>query len=272
MKNKDAALRVALAFSLNPHVESVALAGSSAAGKSDENSDVDLYVYGEILPDDAFRAAVAKKFADPQTVQVGNRFWEPGDDWVDAQTGVEFDIMYRNTLWIEERIESVLGRCEPSLGYTTCLVRNVVCSEILYDRNGFLSALKERASVPYPEALRKAIIAHNHFVVRRLNTSYLHQLELAVLRKDRFGVLNRTDEILKSYFDILFALNRVYHPGEKRLLTYVRELCPLVPDRFETKFGHLMHSLGKPGDKTYEAANGLVCALEDLLESEGELP
>lgn len=66
-----------------------------------------------------------------------------------------------------------------------------------------------------PEPLRRNIIAHNHPVLRRIITSYFHQIEAAVHRQDVVSIHHRLAALVASYFDVLFALNRVLHPGEK---------------------------------------------------------
>ena len=35
--------------------------------------------------------------------------------------------------------------------------------------------------------------------------------------------------LVASYFDILFAFNRMSHPGEKRLIEQAARLCPRLP-------------------------------------------
>ncbi len=47
------------------------------------------------------------------------------------------------------------------------------------------------------------------------NASYLDQIKLAVKRNDPISVNHRIAAFMASYFDIIFALNKVYHPGEK---------------------------------------------------------
>jgi len=130
----ELAAEVAAGFgSLGP-VTAVAMAGSRVAGNPDDRSDVDLYVYAsESLPI-ADRVAIADQFAHRR--EIGNSFWEPGDEWIDARTGMHVDVMYRTPVWIEEQLNRVLVRHEASTGYSTCLWHNVLHSTPLFDRAG----------------------------------------------------------------------------------------------------------------------------------------
>ena len=47
--------------------------------------------------------------------------------------------------------------------------------------------------------------------------SFDAQIEKAENRKDFVSVNHRVTEFLASYFDIIFALNEMTHPGEKRM-------------------------------------------------------
>jgi hypothetical protein len=69
---------VAAAFAGLPGVVAVALAGSGVTGIADEQSDVDLYVYASAPLAMEDRITVATNFAT--RVEVGNDFWEPGDE------------------------------------------------------------------------------------------------------------------------------------------------------------------------------------------------
>ncbi len=214
----DVARGLARQFSSHPQVKAVALGGSSATGMGDDASDVDLYIY---LVDDLTlveRQRVAERQADPASVEVGNAFFEPSDEWVHAETRVAVDLMYRRTVWIEDQIAHVMDRHEASLGYTTCFCHNVATSVLLCDRDGWLARCQDKARGPYPEPLRRAILAKNLPVLATARASYAAQIVGAMRRGDKVAVNHRIAAFLASYFDALFAANRRLHPGEKRLL------------------------------------------------------
>jgi predicted nucleotidyltransferase len=216
-------------FSSLPQVEAVALAGSRTGDFGDANSDVDLYVYvTEEIPL-AMRAEIA---AGSPRAEIGNATWEPGDEWVDSESGMPVDVMYRQVRWIEEQLDRVLVHHQASVGYSTCFWYNVVHSEVLFDRARWFAELQRRADRPYPPELRRAIIAKNYPLLRRKQSSYLHQIELAVKRDDVVSVTHRVTALLASYFDVLFAVNELPHPGEKRLLRHASR-CPKLPGDME---------------------------------------
>jgi hypothetical protein len=157
------------------------------------------------------------------------RYWGPGDEWLSAATGIHVDAIYFDAGWMEAQVERVLVRHEASLGYTTCFWHTVRGSTMLEDPRGWFAALQERCRVDYPEELRRNIVAFNHPVLRGVIPAYAHQLEKAVKRRDLVSVNHRLAGLLASYFDIVFAVNRVPHPGEKRLIEAAVGSCPRLP-------------------------------------------
>lgn len=215
---------LAARFGRLPQVVAVALAGSHGAGAGDARSDFDLYVYALREIPVAFRRSLAGPAGE-----IGNRFWEPGDEWTDPATGARVDVMYRSPVWIEDRLDRVLVRHEASIGYSTCFWFNVLHSEALFDPRKWYRELQRRAGGPYPEELRRAIVAKNHPILRANRSSYRTQIELALARDDRVSMHHRVTALLASFFDIWFAVERQPHPGEKRLLNHLpREWAELV--------------------------------------------
>src|ERR1017187_4552261 len=245
--------RVAERFGGLPQVLAVALGGSRGAGLQDASSDVDLYVYtlGDIPLE--FRRELGGAGSE-----IANRFWEPGDEWLDAASGLHFDIMYRSPSWIEDQLARVLVRHEASLGYTTCFWYNIIHSHAIVDPRGWYAALQQRARVPYPLGLRRAIVEKNLPVLRRNRSSYRAQIARALERNDLVSCQHRVTALLASVFDIAFALERMPHPGEKRLLDYLpKALAELVRGVIEA------------GADLLERIDNLLDAVEERIEAQG---
>jgi hypothetical protein len=261
---------VAYRYHSLPQVEAVTLAGSQTTGMADVDSDLDMYVYVRAEIPLARRAEIAR--ASAEYVEVDNRFWEPGDEWIEKDSGLHVDIMFRATHWIEEQLDRVLRRYEASVGYTTCLWYNVLTSQALYDRNGWFLAFQQGADQEYPEPLKRAIIAKNHPVLRRNASSYMYQIRRAVELEDLVSVNHRVAALLASYFDILFAVNEMPHPGEKRLIKIASEKCEKVPRRMGRGVKELIDALSQSNRGVVQKAEALVDGVDSLLIAEGLFP
>jgi hypothetical protein len=262
---------IAAAYGALPDVVAVAVAGSLAVGTADPASDVDLYVSAPQPPPIPLRAEIAARFA--RVSEVGNTAWEPGDEWLDARTGRHIDVIYRAPAWIEEQLARVLVRHEAATGYSTCFWHNVLHSSSLVDPTGWYGRLRDGARQPYPAALKQAIIARNHPILRPALSSYLRQIEHAVARADAVSVQHRVSALLASSFDILFAVNELPHPGEKRQLRVALEHCRKLPPGLEAALTRLLSTPAAPATPVVVArANALVDGLDALLAAEGLLP
>jgi len=261
--------RVAAQYGVLPGVEAVVLAGSQTNLVSDAGSDMDLCVYlrSDLSLND--RRAVAEESG--RDVEVGNCFFEPGDEWIDENTDIHVDVMFRRTDWIEAQLERVLDRCEASVGYSTCFWHNVRSSRLLFDRQGWFAALHAKAQRPYPEPLRRAVVAKNFPLMRGNLSSYTHQLEVAVRRGDWVSVNHRMAALLASYFDILFAINRLPHPGEKRLVQIAEARCTCLPEAMKMRVESLVSAAASPHGEVLERVHALIDGLDTLLRSEGLL-
>ena len=260
------AQRVGEQFAAIGEVEAVALAGSRAAQLADPQSDVDLYVYASRIIPESLRADVAR---NAQRSEIGNSFWEPGDEWVDSTTGTRVDVMFRTTSWIEDQLNRILRRHEASVGYSTCFWYNVRNSRPLFDRAGWFRTIQERANPPYPEELKRAIVAKNHPILRTNMSSYLHQIELALQRNDAVSVNHRVAALLASYFDIVFAVNEQPHPGEKRLVYFAQALCPQLPAGMVERVGAVLSAL--PDRDVVRHTNTMLDGLDTFLDRTGLL-
>lgn len=267
----EVARQIAADFGQLPEVTAVVLAGSVGGGHADAGSDIDLYVYSDISVVMAQREALIQRRASQYALD--NRFWETGDEWIEADSGIAVDVIFRQPQWITDQLERVLTRQEASTGYSTCFWYNVLHSTALLDHGDWYSQLQKRAQQPYPEALVKAIIAKNHPLLRDLMLSaYSHQLEKAVKRGDLVSVNHRVAALLASYFDIVFALNRLLHPGEKRLLSLVETHCHKRPVKMREDVTALLRAVGIGDKSVLDAMENLIDHLDELLAGEGLLP
>jgi predicted nucleotidyltransferase len=221
LRSRQPLNQLAQRFAECDSVMAVALAGSRGAGAGDPHSDFDLYVYTSAEIPVEFRRELLGERAE-----IDNRFWEPGDEAM--VEGRRLDVMYRSPQWMEEQLDRILVRHEAAIGYTTCFWFNVLHSEPLWDGRGWFQRLQQRADVPYPEELRRAIVAKNWPILRRNQSSYRRQIELAIERDDAVSVHHRVTALVASFFDVWFALGREPHPGEKRLLTHLPEPWALL--------------------------------------------
>lgn len=246
-------------------VEALALGGSRAGDAFDESSDYDVYLYctGPV-PEEARRDILARYC---RVVEIGNHFWEYEDN-CRLNDGTDIDILYRDLDAFTEEVAEVVERFQPRNAYTTCLWHNLLTCRVLYDRDGRLTRAKERFSVPYPPRLRENIMARGRKLLHEAMPAYDGQLIKAVRRGDLVSVNHRAAAFVETYFDFLFALNGVTHPGEKRLIPLCRARCRVLPARFEENldqlFQDLYHAPGRVADDLCAIAAGLeaVCPPE----------
>lgn len=257
--------KIAACFAQLPQVEAVAVGGSQAAGTANAQSDTDIYIYTQTDLSRETRYGIGREFAD--TVQIID-FWGPGMEWVDRETGMHMDIVFFGAEWMADQVERVLTRHEAGLGYTTCFWHTMRVSRPVYDRQGWLARLHERAQAPYPDELVRAIVTLNFPVLRDVFPSYRTQIAKAASRDDLVSLNHRTAALLASYFDILFAVNRQTHPGEKRLLATAEQVCPNRPPNMRTHVTALLDAtVHQPGEAA-RCVDALVDELETLLKGE----
>ena len=272
--NKKASRHFVLANKIVEHfkvvtcVEAIALGGSQTSGKLDKHSDIDLYIYSnEVIPLSTRQSIVKKLGASKANLNL--TFWDLGDEWLDLETGIEVDIIYWDQSWIEGQLERVLVSHQASMGYSTCFWHTILNSNLLFDRQGWFMKLQEKCRQPYPEQLKWAIIAKNHPVLRSVIPSYYVQIKKAIARRDLISINHRLAALFASYFDVLFAINEVMNPGEKRVLKFVLEQCSKVPIDFQSQVENVLQRAATADDMLLDQLNELLDSLDDLLTEEG---
>lgn len=233
-------------------VKAIAFGGSCTAKTSDSASDIDVYIFvnKDISVDE--RTNLIKKYSS--RYETGGEYFGSGDEFYVDKLNKQLDVMYWNSEWFENIVDNIWIKRYPANGYTTAFLYTLKNFEIIYDPKNWLKNLKDKINTEYPVELQRNIIHRNLMLLMdKPFASYYEQLEKAVQRNDINSINHRTAAFLASYFDIIFALNKLLHPGEKRLVNYALKNCKLLPDNFEKDVNEL--AAGKISTKLITAKN-----------------
>ena len=217
----------------------VALAGAHAKGTADQDSDIDLYIFAERARPYAQRLELICSIADPGTTPwVDSSFdaapWGGGMDF--TYQGPPVEVVGRTLT----RMDQVIADCQEgkfeiipatwtSNGYYSFIyLCELSFIKPIWDPDGVLAAYQQRTAA-YPDPLRQAII--KTFLGRAGTWMGNFHYESAIRRGD---ILFTAPIVLHTVMDmvqVVFALNRVYFTGDKKLEHALSEM-PYCPEAF----------------------------------------
>ena len=87
--------------------------------------------------------------------------------------------------------------------------------------------------------------------------SFDMQIKKAENRGDLVSVNHRVAEFLASYFNIIFALNEMPHPGEKRMQSICSKECKVLPNNFDENLKRLFDGMFR---------NNISSVISDMVE------
>ncbi|WP_406038625.1 DUF4037 domain-containing protein [Succinimonas sp.] len=247
----------------------VAIGGSLASGEGTPSSDMDIYVFvRKDLP-----AEVREKLIKPLSsrYETGGDYFGPGDEFLYDAMNRECDVMYWSTAWFTDTVKSSWERCQPQNGYTTAFLYTLKNFVIVYDTDGWLASLRDMVQGEYPEDLMRNIVSRNLMLMKdKPFSSYYEQIEKAVRKNDLVSVNHRIAAFLASYFDALFAMNRIFHPGEKRQVSHALKYCSRLPADFRECLDELLGT-GTSADRQLEILERMFASLKKVWqEIQGE--
>ena len=229
-------------FSKIPEIEAILLAGSHSTGTNDKNSDYDVYIYSYSSIPIAKRKLITDRYF--KYIELSNTYWEEEDDGI-LFDDTEVEFIYRNIDFIDNSLNRTLIKCEADIGYTTCIWYNLKNSIIIYDKSNKLAEIKAKYDIEYPDKLRNNIIEKNFNYV---------------------SLNHRLAAFLASYFDIIFAYNKCPHPGEKKILKFIKDNNLLVPVDMEQNILNAFNYAGTNNPKLLTELDNLNNNLIDLLK------
>jgi len=243
-------------------VEAIALGGSRAAEHFDPTSDYDVYLYCTGPVDEQVRRDILGIYCS--VIEIGNHYWEYEDNCI-LKNGIPIDILYRNLDAFCADVSEVVEKFQPRNGYTTCMWHNLLTCKILFDRSGRLTEAKDRFQVEYPDQLQENIVLHNYRLIQASMPAYRTQIAKALKRQDLVSINHRIAAFLESYFDILFAVNKRTHPGEKQLIRLCKESCQILPEDFEENLSKLFYHMYTSPELVNEDIARLIGQLQRIL-------
>jgi hypothetical protein len=201
-------------FKTIPEVEAIVLGGSRGKQQGDAWSDYDIYVYTKKPIDVAIRKEIIEPFV--RLMEYNHQFFETEDDGI-LNNGIGIEFIYRNLADFESMMVRLFDG-QVNRGYSTCFLDNLLTTKIIYDPKGTYKSLQNAYRFKDKTALYQQIIKQNIPLLYGTQPNYLDQIEKAVKRGDIVAINHRLTEYFSLFFDTLFAINQINHPGEKRML------------------------------------------------------
>lgn len=241
-------------------VKAIALGGSGVNNTSDNLSDIDVYIFIEKDIAVKNREKLVKQYSSKY--EVGGEYFGSGDEFFVDKLNRQLDVMYWNVNWFESIVKNTWFKYYPSNGYTTAFLFTLNNFQIIYDKDNWLKTIQDSIQTKYPHELKQNIIKRNMMLLKdKPFASYYEQIKKAINRNDIVSINHRISAFMASYFDIIFAVNELLHPGEKRLVKYAKDNCQILPDNFEENINKL---LVQPNSETLNILDDMVESLRQV--------
>jgi hypothetical protein len=225
--------RIVMALGDLPSVAAIALGGSTATDLADDVSDFDVYVYyHQPLASSAERTVRLRPLAEAGTLQVGIPTFGL-EDHLYVQ-GKLVELVYLDLDRLIAEVDRAYSQGLSSEGYTTGLLYILFRNQVFHDATGEVTALRARLQAAYPEPTRTRLLRELPELLRY----YLELLRISQRRDDLLFVQHMRYSIQTIFFNLLFALNRQYHPGGKRLLIHAQR-CVIRPPNLAARWGYI---------------------------------
>lgn len=220
--------RLIAEFQSIEQVTAIAMAGSKFSNYQDDLSDININIYyTEFIPSET-RNQILMKFSESMELDC------PGEVQTDhcllRDFPIELDLCYLDIEEIEKQLITVINEACVTRYNSTRIAYFVHYSNIVFDRHQQLSTLKQKYTSQYPDLLRQKIVQIQYPLLKSNSKSYYISFERALERRDRIHISSLLNDYLKSYLDLLFAINRQFYPIEKRIIQIMEESCPLIPN------------------------------------------
>ena len=250
--------KIAPVFTTNPKVEACFVFGSAALGISDQYSDLELaFIWSQLPPAEELQATAQS---------VGVKGWEIEPYGEAKQAWLEqfylYDMKVEAGHWAQDTIDNivtdVVERHDVSqnglLFEKQAIVSHLQRAVVLYGKD-IIKPWQNRLS-SYPEELAVAMV-QKHLKFRPFDGQQIltERLEIPMLYENNCA-------IVRWLLNLLFGLNRMYHPGYKWTRYWVAEMN-IKPPEFFARLERVFQSDAVIGTKDLRQ---LVEEIFDLVE------
>ncbi|MFM7426776.1 MAG: DUF4037 domain-containing protein [Elainella sp.] len=223
------ARRMAPDFIANPKVGAAFVFGSAALGFSDQYSDLELgFVWSE-LPSASELQATAQR--------VGVRNWQiesygaTGQAWLEQYDldGMKVEAGHWASTTLDGIVTDVVERydvTQQGLLFEKQTVASHLQNAVVLHGEALINRWQDQLS-PYPEELAVAMVQ------QQLKFRPFHGQEILAERNEIPLLYENHSAIVRWLLNLLFGLNRIYHPGFKWTSYWVNAMALKPPDLFQ---------------------------------------
>jgi hypothetical protein len=255
----------------------IALGGAHAKGVDDAESDIDLYVFAR----DILSAEERRRLCEAFGID-GASLTAWGDDAEFVQAGTDFyfqgkkiECWFRNV----DYIDAILAECQAGIVkhslltwtvmgfYNHCTLSDLHNMWPIDDPHGILARWKSEVGI-YPPKLREAIISRYTRAAQFWPDNFHYKS--AVERADAIYTAGIVQQVIHNLIQIVFALNRAYFPGDKKLAVAMDHLA-LKPERFTERIHRLLFPGTEPDPAMLnEQRQALRALVQEVIALTGE--
>lgn len=223
-----------------PEVSSVYVVGSVASGHVDERSDLDITVLCHAELPLSVRKDVLSSIGSEWQFDIRQRLnpiWDSADSGL--VDGINVEVLYQSAFFISEVLDEVINNGAittqkiPFRPYTVAGM--LQRAWLLRDKEGIFRGWLEQIRV-YPQVLKLNILREFVPILRECTDDLVSYARRHLGPGLFLFVLVRAKDALTR---ILFALNKVYDPAEKRELNLLSNL-DLLPRDFMTRLNYIL--------------------------------
>ena len=228
----------------------IAVGGAHAKQLDDVESDLDIYLFTDaILPDEERNRLTLQSdplIHDAVSYGYGRPFAQAGTDFY--WDTLKIECWLRNARFIDDTIQDCVAgivKRDPVVWTTTGFYNHCCLSDLksmmpIDDPVGMILRWKRQVD-QYPAALRKAIITQ-HLGAARFWPANFHY-DSAIARQDIIYTTGIVQQVLHNLIQVLFAVNEVYFPGDKKLSEAIAYLNH-IPEHFIDRMQRLIFPAG----------------------------